>query len=314
MFYTISREVKILGKYYNQYTDYYADLIPGDSISLIYPPLDWKWKHPRHNNNVIYLAPDLVINSIISRVNRSDLNQIRNLLKYISDKLSDEFSFNINIKMADEIIKSTSYEMNYSKKNSMSLIRLCNLFKIKYVIILGATYSWNYYLIKELKKNGIVTADLQHGWISNVNDVYNYSSNIVMDEEVLSGTPDHFLSYGSWWLDKTNLPFAKKIVLGNPYRAWYKHRSAKKSTNEITIVGCNGDTEMYIKLAIELARKYKGEYNIVFRPHPSEINKIRHCTFSDNELISFDTCRSVHELFSVTDVIISEISTLLLRQ
>ena len=311
MFYTSSRGVLQDGKYLNQYVDRYAAAINESSVSIEHPPLDWKWHSSRINNNVIYDGPNLALVSALAKVNKRDVESVEKLFGYVNRRIKKLFGILLDDIESEYVIRLTCYEMLRMNAHARWILKKVTRYKAKVAIIIGGSYSWYYPINRLLKKNGIVTADLQHGYITSSNIVYNYSSELLMTEEVKIASPDYLLTYGKWWNEQSNLPYKEKIIIGNPFRNDMKNRfNLKNKRDKVLLIGCARNTIGYMKLAEELNKVFD-TFKVIFRPHPSERYDVQQLIKNKSTSLTVDYDSNLYQLLEETEVVISEISTVL---
>ena len=310
VFYTISREVLLDQKFFNQYTDDYAALIPDDSITIEHPPLDWKWKFPRHNNNLIFSGPWLALCSAWAKLSKQDSKAVHQLLAFAEERLTKICGLTLTDHQRQTIINETIYQMAQTKVYAKWLAGTVKRYGAKCIVMLGGSYPWYYYLNKEFKDKHILCADLQHGWISATNYVYNYAQSLVDHEDVVTAAPDYYLCYGSYWAEKSNIPHRSKISLGNPYRSNIIRNFSKREGNKIVLIGCARNTKGYLEMAQYLSEIFPNA-EVLFRPHPTERYETEQMITSGEFNCKVDMGGDLYTLLSETQVLISEISTVL---
>ena len=311
VFYTISREVLIEGKYYNQYTDAYSELVPENNISIVHPPLDWKWKKPRYNDNVLYSGPNQLFAAVFASLKKTRGVDVWPLMEYVAEKMKQELDVTLTDPEKEQLVRNTCYEMHKTKYHAKWLARQCRSRRTKLIVMLGGSYPWYYYLNDMLKNSGVKTADLQHGWISGTNRVYNYHENLLKDPCVQRGAPDYFLTYGQWWGGQTNIPHGKTMVVGNPYREWTLQNFTEKERDKIVLIGCSNNTRKYLELASGLQKAVGDACQVIFRPHPTERLETQKIMDEGLCVCEVDYGRNLHELLAETKVLLTEISTVL---
>ena len=310
VFYTISREVVVNQKFFNQYTDDYASLIPEDSITIEHPPLDWKWKFPRHNNKLIFSGPWLTVCSLWAKFFKQDAEKIHLLMACVKERVEQICGVTLTDEQCQSIIAETMYLQGQTKVYAKWLVRAVKRYGAKCIVMLGGSYPWYYYLNKEFKDHNIISADLQHGWISATNYVYNYDQSLVTNPGVITAAPDYYLCYGNYWAEKTNIPYKDKIAFGNPYRSNTIRNFQKQEGNKIVLIGCSRNTSAYLELAEHLKGACAGA-EIIFRPHPTERLETQKLMESGKYSCQIDMGSDLYTLLSQTRILISEISTVL---
>lgn len=307
---TVCRPYTRNGVYYNKYTDAFASLTPNNTLTIEHPPLDWKWIDKRFNENVIHCAPILTFLSLYAKLSKPD-KVTKKLALYIASKIELQFGLKLSVKELEKLSKSTQAEMIRMHYYSKWIIKICKKVKAKCLFMVGGSYPWYYSLIRDAKRNGIVTADIQHGYILPVNSVYYWGESIVKSKDVKCVTPQHLLLYGSWWIGNSNWPYDKKVVIGNPFREQeLESFDRKKNKKFILLIGCANSTNEYIKLANVINDNYK-KYKILFRPHPTERYETHQLLHNKSYSFSLDENPDLYAVLEESAIVISEVSTVL---
>lgn len=310
LFYTISRGLTFEDGFFNQYTDYFWQVDVDNCLTVEHSPLDWNWYKKRVNNNVIYNGPNLALVTKFSTCSKEEEKTVSDLMEYIRNRANQVLNVEFTEDECEQIIQYTIREMVRMRKHALWILKLAKKTNSKLVVISGGTYSRYYPINKILKENGIKTADLQHGYITSSNIVYNYSPAIIECKDIIDASPDYFFSYGEWWNSQTNIPFIKKIVIGNPHREQLKknYNFACEKT-KILLIGCARNTAEYIKMATFLSENID-TYEIYFRPHPSERYETERILLEGvNIKVDFDP--NLYKSLESASFIVSEISTVL---
>lgn len=315
VFYSVYQAIYIDDHYVNKYSEPYVEAIDEYSLTIESPPLDWNWDKNRRNKNVIFSCPNLLLSDVKARLYaaiKQNNNSVESLLNYVSTRVEE----NLNIKLSDaekqSIVHNTIKAMTRAQLHSKWIKRKCKEIEAKCLIMIGASYLWNSAIVRKLKNDGIKVADLQHGFIFKDNLVYDVSDDICMDEELRASTPDFFLSYGKWWNDQTNLPYAEKIPLGNPYRDEKMLTFEKKDNkNVVLVIGTGVNTDDHILLASKLKEKISEKFNVVFRPHPTERIYTKN-KFAQNRCeVELDCDNDLYDMLAKTNILIAKSSTVL---
>lgn len=311
MFYTMSRGEMRNGKFVNQYTDDIALSSVLNSITIEHPPCDWGWIKKRANYDVLYNAMNLSISFLRRKISKEECNSIDSLLDIICYRLKEFYNIILTQGEIDNLRLTTIKEMHAMNSHAIWVNNIACKYKVKVAIFVGSSYSRNYPIIRALKERGIVTVDLQHGFLTKNNTVYNYAESIRDNPIIKDGTPNYFLAYGKWWMSQTNMPFDSTYIIGNPYRE-RKVQSYiyKRPRNKIVLIGCANNTKSYIDLANNIS-KITTTYEVIFRPHPTERETVKSISNSCQLFFKLDLDTDLYRLFEETEVIISEISTVL---
>lgn len=310
LFYTISRGLILEDGFFNQYTDYFWQVDADNCLTVEHSPLDWNWYKKRVNNNVIYNGPNLALVTGLSSCSKVEEKTVANLMEYIRNRVNQVLNIEFTEDECKQIMQHTIREMVRMRKHASWILKIAKKANSKLVIISGGSYSRYYPINKMLKENGIKTADLQHGYITSSNIVYNYAPAIIESKDITDALPDYFFSYGEWWNSQTNIPFTKKIVIGNPHREQLKKKyNFACEKTKILLIGCARNTVEYIKMAIFLFENIDG-YEIYFRPHPSERYETEHI-LSEGINVKVDFEPNLYKSLESAEFIVSEISTVL---
>lgn len=314
IFYSVYQPIYENGLYINKYTEFYTDAVNDSVLTIETPPLDWKWEHKRRNNNVVFSCLSILMSEIKARLhkaNSKDRKTVGSLMDYACDKVQNHLRVELSDEEKNRIIRETIKAMERAHLHSKWIVKQCKRRNAKCLIMIGASYLWNSAIVRELKGNGIKVADLQHGFIFKDNLVYDTSRVLSDIDELKASTPDYFMSYGKWWNDQTNLPYSEKVALGNPYRD-KKMLSYKNSDNRnvIVIIGTGVNTDEHYQLAIRLREIVPQEYEVVFRPHPTERVYAR-TKYTESVNVEIDCDHELYDMLARTKVLISKSSTVL---
>lgn len=265
--------VKIEGIYFNRLSEHFANIFHSQA-TIIEESVNFTYRRPRTFKKV-FTNDDIVIRSKISSkfvsLKKADLLTIDQFIDY----LKNNFSYSFNDKFKWDKIK-------------VLLIRVCKEFSTKYslykklfqkvapkiVFIECASYGYGYIpAILAAKKMGIKVVEYQHGLVSLNHPAYNFHPEI--SSEYLRYMPDFFLTYGQYWKDNCRLP-VPMVLIGNPYLSEIlekTYHSVKR--NQFLYASGAVDPELTVRQAFYLKDLLKPYgYNLVFRPHPSELNRL----------------------------------------
>ena len=128
------------------------------------------------------------------------------------------------------------------------------------------------FILEHAKANGVITAELQHGYIGKSHYAYNFDESLnPILKKVL---PDFFLSFGSYWNKQIRTP-AKKVVIGNSNIIENVNQLILSKINQdklnILIISAATNTKGIMSLCRALLTSELAlMYNFTIRPHPSE--------------------------------------------
>lgn len=258
-------------KYYNIYAEDYYNIYPNHTLIYENAPVDWTWPFPRENENVKFYAFSYALANIKSKVIKRPSDEIIDLVGLISDRVQDIFKVKISDSDKNKIVEVGLNNYYSYKIFSSWIIKECKKRKCKILIMDDGFLSERVWILLRARKEGIFTADLQHGAFEYGNLLYCYSPEFLKNCDMQKFCPDFFLSYGEWWHKQTNIPFKKKVVLGNPQRD-LRLASIKKEKDKklILFIGEAHNTDDYLDLAQKVAEKFVRKWEVIFRPHPVE--------------------------------------------
>lgn len=309
IFYTVCRPTVVDGKYFNRYTDYYTNLLKEHTGTIEQTAMDWTWPFPR-NNPVIFDGIEVIKERITGKnKSKKDLMAVHDFIEYFNERLEMISGLCLSDDECRIASERIALLISSIRDRAKWLDRILP-HNTKILISTGGSYPHYYPINKMLRERGILSADLQHGFITSTNLMYNYAPALANSEVVKEGSSDYFLTYGDWWNTQINGP-SKKVSIGNPYRDGCVNRiDSLKKGNRILLIGCEINTEQYIRLALELS-KILPEYEVVFRPHPGEVKNTLRLMEEKNIDIQLDTIKELYESLDKTSVVVSEVSTVL---
>lgn len=310
VFYSISRKYDKGGKYYNKYTDYFADIDRQNVLTVEHAPLDWSFPNVRHNKEVLYSAPVMTMGTIIGKFfDKKNKIKIIKLTNYVLEQITKYYGVNLTKKDKIFLIKQTNVEIQKMHFFCKWYIKICDRFNIKKAVFIPGPYLRYCELVKCLKDKGIRTAFYQDG-IKTKNDVNgNVNINLIKEEKLERAIPNDYLTFGKWWNDQRDLPYEYIYELGNPHHSECLNKIKRRVTNnDILLIGCANNTLEYLKLAKYLIKHFPDK-RIVFRPHPTELIETQKLIYNFDG-IELDTNELYLSLSSASSVI-SEVSTVL---
>lgn len=264
--------------YFNKVVDYFALEYPGNTL-IIEDSADQRFLSPRCHKNVLYHDMIHLRAYVAEKTRRAvpeDIEIIDSFVKYLKNSLKipleDACWLSIRNRLAHLSVRLPVY-----KRFHDSLFERC---RPKIVLVEDGCYGTKSYLFKWGKRCGVVTAEHQHGTIYANHYAYNYGSAILDSEEYRAHFPDFFLTYGTYWNSKTNVP-SEKVPIGNPhYRERLKAVDRTKvrfpGKNVILIASSCTNPGKVVRFAKSLLEAVDPErFQILFRPHPSERPMLR---------------------------------------
>ena len=182
--YTTNRKTILGGKYYNRYADFFSSVFPNKSLVIEQAMLDWEWPFPRWNENVIFDTIARIRGEILSRLRyRKDYPETYKLVQHFNKRCQQLFGIQLSQK---EMVQCATHiaQLVVSSRHQAEWLENQLMDETKLVITVGAGFPFYYFVNRMLKRKKIVSVELQHGWITKNNTMYNYHPSIVEDTDL----------------------------------------------------------------------------------------------------------------------------------
>ena len=177
----------------------------------------------------------------------------------------------------------------------------------KIYIINNAMYSINLLKVYVLNQNGIITCDLQHGYVGEDHVAYWYNPSLI--GKLVNYFPNYFLSLGEFWHSRISIP-SKKIAIGYPHLE-NSIKSQELCPEKPLILIISGGCYNYSEILIWLMQKCS-THNIVFKPHPVEIHFLKERYNKILDQIEIDFTKNNYNMLKRCSIVLSkEHSTML---
>lgn len=310
--YSTNRKTLLDGKYYNRYVDQLYESFSNESVVIEQAMIDWCWPFPRKNEDVYFDTWGRVFSEIKAKFEyKKEIQNVSEMVRYLKDRVSLITGIEFTDKEYNEIVVSVSKLIVVMRNQADWFCRKIDNKTTRIAIIVGAGFSYSYYMNKKLKDMGITSIELQHGYITTNNIMYNYAENIATDSRVIAGLPKYIFTYGEWWSRQMNCP-AKKVAIGNPYHdLCIEHFDFSKQCNcTIVVIGIGENTEGYIELT-KYIKDNLPTYDVKFRPHPGEKNIVIKKMEQMGIEINLDVNDEIYKTLSETSFVVGEASTVL---
>ncbi|MDO9419790.1 MAG: hypothetical protein Q7T66_03920 [Herminiimonas sp.] len=301
------------GLWFNRLGDHFA-LAHSNQTLLVEDFFKWQWPFPRHNQNILLHAPTQAFAAFAGKISsgRKHREQAHHLVSIIQDNARQLLGWELGAKRFDWLVTSLARKSAAIPWLYAHYQRLLTQVHPKILIKEEACYGPSSVLIRAARDLGIHTAEYQHGSVSAGHDAYNFADLICKDDEYRKTLPDYFLSYGRWWGGQINAPI-KKVDIGNPHRTARLEEYCDYQQQEridILILGDGIETDLYIRLAQQLADTVDERFQVVFRPHPIEKNAVLE-RFPEGRIdkIRIDLNSDIYQSFFSAHAVVSELST-----
>lgn len=307
--------IKDGGCYFNKFSDYFA-FERKDGTVIIETSSMRMFPKPRcvpkiYYHDIVFLEAYLA--NKFRAIKTGDIETIESFLEY----LDRHFPVSLDRQIARNIrpiLRSLSGSLGIFHDFYHMIFDRC---RPKLILLEDGCYGPNSLILKWAKRNGIVTAEPQHGQIYENHYAYNYGMNILESKEYRQHFPDYLLTYGSYWNAKTNIP-SEKVVIGNPHHEEQLKRldrSAPRFPDKkvILIASSSNDPAAVCRFAISLTEiADRQRYQILFRPHPSEkpVLRERYGGILASGRILLDQEPNIYKSLSEAHTLVSEPSTI----
>ncbi len=240
-----------------------------------------------------YFIDDLLINHFFNL-----LNSVEGVV------LNDSQISKLKLEMINNysVIINTYYRyLSYFKKR-----------KTKYLFLESAHYGdYNTAIILAAKENNVSVIECQHGLIYNEHVAYNFEYSFNTKKTFSKYYPDYFFTYGNYWSANCNI-VNKVVSFGYPFLNFSvlnQSENLKFSQNKpyILIASSSISRNYYVDI-VELLHL---DYNIIFRPHPSEFSNYKNLYSAILNKCSIDISTNIYILIKNAKTVITEFSTIL---
>ncbi|MHA1960589.1 MAG: hypothetical protein ACW99U_10170 [Candidatus Thorarchaeota archaeon] len=295
------------------WSDIYTDPII-DNLELSYISIEHHFnlahRKPAKTHNLRYFDfIDLLVamRRVLGLAKIELLESEAHLLQRIQEEINDVFAIHINIRA---IVLSKLWR----RKARIPIYRtLLKHIQPKAVVIV--TSYGKEALIETSKSLKIPVIELQHGVINQYHVAYSYPGPNRKKETF----PDFLLTFGAYWTESVEYPVDRSHIIrvGYPFLEEQLNKyllSEKKKQIVFLSQGTTGT--MLSKLALQLSREDKLDYDLVYKLHPREIDTWRenYPWLIDSQVIVADTKEALlHSLLGESSIQVGVSSTALLE-
>ncbi len=227
--------------------------------------------HPIYSKNIIYMDRPIIESEIYEK-----LMGLFSRKKGIADQIYRELATALNGLLTEEQIMkiarhaaSDYYRYKYLRMRFKRILKQIN----PKIVIELVSYGPKCMIVNEICKDmGILTIELQHGWLGKEHMAYNYAS-----KGTIRQFPNKICLFGDYYKTRAAFPISEEnlVVTGFPYyeRELQKYSEYKRQDTRYTVLFLSQG--MYAKslpqLAVDLRKKTKEEeVRILYKLHPGE--------------------------------------------
>jgi hypothetical protein len=305
---------KVNGEWLNRLSGHFSARYPNASI-ILEDHFNWEWQFPRRSGPVLLHAGDRAVQALLAKampINAALRKRAEQMLDLLQAKSNAELGWTPSPSQRQLLLRMLTQKAAILRHQYRHYRAQLKEISPRLLFVNAGSYGPFAALLIAAKSLGIVTVEAQHGAISAGHDAYNVTPRLVTDPLYAKCLPDHFLSYGKWWTDQINLPFAP-VAVGNPHRdAQIKAaQNGTKSTTTgtvpiILVLGDGIDTQIYVDLVQTLSVALSGRYEVAFRPHPLEREEVKR---KFQGIVRLDDNADIYTSLLQADVVVSEVST-----
>lgn len=298
-------------EWYNRYVDPFADAAGGQATVLL-DMFEWDWHEPRHSRSY-YHAPVQALSSFYAR--RPDAaaqSQATAMVALLERRALDILGWELGAARRDALVATFAAKIATLPFRYHAYRKLLKRVRPKLLLGSSGCYGIHAPLLLAARHLGIVTAEYQHGAISEGHDAYNYAPTIAASEDYRQSLPQYLLSYGDWWNEHINVP-VEKISIGYPARMDKLARMPVRSNGaqkDILLLSDGIEFELYMQLAQTIAVAVADSgLRVVIRPHPIERSAVLAKWGKAVANVSIDVTPDIYVAFLQAHTVISEVST-----
>jgi hypothetical protein len=303
-------------RYFSEH-DKYHDYFFGPYFSLFSNPLIFEKSFHGQSKKIgekeeKYLFDFITLSSAVKAIVELKLksSKYKTEISEFASLICQSFSIPDYYTHLNKILNRNYHSMKYIRSY---INKISNRLEGNVAFIHCASYlSTNGEIIRCLKENGIITVELQHGYVGKEHHAYHYPTgdSVSIAKKYL---PDYYLTFGEYWNEQIQTP-SKVISVGNPSLNKSRDYYEKKCTvnpNSILIISQGIVTLKMVEIAKYLTGAFP-EKTIIFKLHPGEVPfKERYEELEQYENIKIKTYDNIYELIASNKVIVGYSSTTL---
>ena len=300
------------GRWLNRLTDDLASVAPDDT-TVVLEHFEWQWRSRRYHPHWLTQTPWQAAHALAGRtlVRRNHVEQARGLVAHVGSRAERLLSWRPTPPQEEALVGMLARKAAALPYQYRSYARLFERLGTRLLMVSCGCYGPAGAMIAAARDAGIVTAEYQHGAISQGHDGYNFATALLADPSFCRSLPEYFLSYGRWWGTQINAPVTD-VPIGNPERERHigeRHADAEAMARDRVLSLSDGIAfERYRELgrAIAPAAAACG-LQVHIRPHPLERTVVENAWQETS--LQLDASPSLYEALRHTDLVVGEVST-----
>lgn len=179
------------------------------------------------------------------------------------------------------------------------------------VLFEDGSYGYRGAYIAQIRAQGALVAEPQHGWIGGAHVAYNYGA--AYAQPALARTlPEELLTFGDLWSESIRHP-ARLTSIGKPHLARRAAAAPRDRDREVLIVSSVADPAETDEFVMQVRSSLPTDWSVRFRPHPGERDMvgIRYPRIASSPDVELDLDPDVYDALSRARAVIGVASTVL---
>jgi hypothetical protein len=191
-----------------------------------------------------------------------------------------------------------------------SYARMFDQLRPRVVFLEGGSYGTFAHVCRWARRDGIATAELQHGNISRAHLAYNFGDAVCQADALAACLPRHLLLYGELWGSEVRSP-SELVVVGCPHFSENAPRAPRSHGATVLTISQGICTDVMVRHTAALARALP-DRRFVFRPHPGEVAfRERYAQLGEIPNVEINDAGDVYQRFREAAAVIGHSSTAL---
>lgn len=304
--------IKVGGQWMNRLADHFVMANP-QATELIEDQFHWHWRAPRLVEPALYHMPIQARCVIQAKLTpRAQYWAIANEVVHMAmRRASDAIGITVEDRLASSLIERLATRASQLPHLYRAYVALLKQRGTKVLLKEEASYDNSAAVMAAAHSLGIVTAEYQHGLISQGHDAYRFSAGVRDLPALRNCMPRYLLTYGDWWTQQTSSP-AQAITIGNPHRSYSVGKLVTDPSRRDVVLflgdGLDTDASLDMARAINAAIR-PANLRLVFRPHPFERDRLAQLVRDDVAGVELDKSPDINASMAGAAAVIGETST-----